>query len=224
MFKKLLQPGESVDYSASGSWVRVDAGTRVIVQSNNGEKAPLNGRDSVQFKQFSSLTITNRHSVAEVVELRVSAGRIVAAGDESVVRISETENAVHVANAAEIGAAVSITTGDVVVSNVTLSAPVEMAIDQIGVAEVPDVPVSNGQTVQVVPANANRREVVLQMNAGANLCAVRVGSATVAVGRGLKVLAGAGMQGSITLNTTAAIHVRNEGPDQVDIAVLEVTK
>ncbi len=218
MFKKLLQPGESVDYSASGSWVRVDVGSRVLIQSNNGEKAPLHGRDSTQLKPFTSLTITNRHSSAEVVELRVSHGRIVASGDENVVQIAASSNGVHVENAAEIGASVNLGTISVTVDEVAVS------LDESTVSDAEDIPVTSGSKQQIAAANPNRKELIIQASADANQCVLRVGGSTVADGRGLKLFAGAGLQGSITLETTAAVHVHNEGPDQVDIAVLEVNK
>lgn len=218
-----LEPGQSVDYVASGSWVRVDVGSRVLVMTDNGEKATLNVRDSVQFKPFSKITITNKSSVTETIAVRVSAGRIVAAGDENVVRISDAANTVVVENAAAIGEAVTFG-GTINVGGVTVDNAIDLAVENTRLAEVPDVQVTNAQTVQLLAANANRREVIIQANAGDSLCKLRIGSATVAAGRGLVLLAGAGLQGSITLNTTAAIHVHNEGPDQVDVSITEINK
>lgn len=220
MFKKLMQPGESLEFPQAGSWVRLDKGSKVQIKTDLNQVGPLYERDSSRFNPFRSITITNQSAQAETVEIRVSDGQIVSAGDGAVMAISSQGNTVQVSNLAEI----SMDGATVSVGNVGITGEVMAALDTTTVADVLDIPIDSGASAQIMPANANRKEIIIQVSAGVNLCTARVGGATVNTGRGAKVLAGAGILGSITLETSGLVRIYNEGPDTITVSAVEVTR
>lgn len=85
-----------------------------------------------------------------------------------------------------------------------------------GLAELADVTIATASATLVRAANSSRRKIHITNLDQANF--IRVGSATVAAGRGLVLAAGM----TVTLETTAAVYAIAD-TSAVDVAVLEET-
>lgn len=220
MFSRVMQPGESLEFPASGQHVRVDKGSKVHIKTDMNEIAPVYERDSVTFKSFNNITITFQGVAAELVEVRVSDGRIVSAGDGAVMAISSQGNGVTLLNPEAIAlGSLDVTVGDVGITGEVVSKNVATTL-----ADVPDIPVAAGQSATLSVANANRQELIIQAVGGDQLSHARIGGSTVATGRGLKIYGGNGVEGSLTLNSSGLVRVYNEGPEQMTFSVVEVNR
>ncbi len=87
MFKQTLQPGESRDYSQAGRIVRIDAGSKVRVQTDRGEVQDVFERETVEFQAFTRITLTNIGDQAEVIQARAGTARIIASDDGASVQV-----------------------------------------------------------------------------------------------------------------------------------------
>lgn len=205
MFNKLLQPGESADYNAGGTWVRIDQGSKVSVITDNGHKAPLNTGDSAQFALFRTITVTNKSSVAETIVFRVSTGRIVASDDGGTVIVS---NAVDIDDTDPIQVEVTAQPAINVTASVATANTIQSPLD---------VPLTAATATVISAANAARKELMIK-NASSNATSVRIGSATVDVNKGLELEPGE----SIVLTTTAAVWGYSVPGQSVSLTELEV--
>ncbi len=87
-----------------------------------------------------------------------------------------------------------------------------------------DVPIPSGSREKIVDANANRKELMLTVSGGNQLNTVRVGGPGVDAGRGYALYAGAGAIALFEISSTGAVHMYNEGQEQVTVSVLELLK
>lgn len=94
--------------------------------------------------------------------------------------------------------------------------PVEIAAHSTLVTTADDS-IAATTTEQILAANTDRKEALIT-NLADNGAKIRVGDANTGAGRGIEVSPGQ----TITLNTTAAIYVYNEGASAQSVAILEV--
>lgn len=91
-------------------------------------------------------------------------------------------------------------------------------------SESPDINIPAGSGKSIVPANPNRKELMLTVSGGSQLNTVRVGGAGVDAGRGYALYAGAGAIALFEISSTGAVHMHNEGQEQVTVSILELLK
>jgi hypothetical protein len=219
----MMKPGETLEYPATGQFVRVDNGSLVHVKSDLGQVAPLYERDSAQLNRFSLLSITNKSAQEELISVRVSDGPIVSAGDGAVMAISPQGNGVTIENPQDILSGATVTAQ---IDSVGINGEVEIKNDATTITDKPDIEILAGNSAVIVAANPNRKEVMIQADSAndAQVSTARVGAETVNQGRGAKLFAGGGNVGQLSLPTSGVVRVHNEGPDAIKISVLEVLK
>ncbi len=204
MFKKLMQPGESIEFPASGSHVRVDQGTKVLIKSDLNEIADLNGRDTGIFRTFNAITITNTGVSAEVIEIRVSTARIIASDDGGTVEVS---NAVTLEDSTPIKVEVTAQPAINVTASVATANTIQSPLDVSLTAATASV---------ISAANAARKELMIK-NPSTNTASIRLGSATVAANKGFELAPGE----SVVLTTTAAVYGFSTPGESVSLSELE---
>lgn len=105
--------------------------------------------------------------------------------------------------------------GNLLVENAVLEASQVTETKATVLDTVADVSCPNLAVTQVLPANAQRREAIIQ-NIG--IAAVRAGDGNVTATRGFRLDAGA----TIILSTTEAISIRNDSGAAIDVSPSEI--
>jgi len=220
-FSETLEPGESRQYNEAGNWVRIDAGDSIKIVTGAGRAAEMKTGETIEFPDFSTITITSMADTAQLVELRVLGGQLLSDGSQPEMRISQAANGVNVLNASDIGNAITVETGNIVVDNVKVNNRVALAREQLGLSDRPDVVIQPGQTVGLVSANTARAGVIVQAEA-TELCMLRIGGATVGPTAGVKLPCGGGLLGAQQFAVTGALRCHNAGSVAVTVSVNEV--
>ena len=204
MFNKLMQPGESAEFPASGSHVRIDQGAKVFIKTDQNETVNLNERETGIFRPFNGVTITNLSASAETVEIRVSTARIIAADDGATVAVS---NDVGIDDATPLR--VEVITQPVLSVSATVNASNTIQCPA-------DVALTAATATVIAAVNTARKELMIK-NPSSNTASIRIGSITVAANKGFELEPGE----STILTTTAAVYGFSVPGESISVTELE---
>lgn len=216
MFERLLQPGEQVEFPASGSHLRIDQGSQIYIKTSNNETANLNVRETAIFRPFNAVTVTNVGPQAETVKIRVSTAMIIAADDGAEVEVT---NLPIQLDRVMVNAWVDNDEFTPIYVNILEQPPISVSatVNQSNtITPLADVSLTAVTPTVIVAANVNRKELLVK-NPSSNAASIRIGSATVGAAKGFELEPGE----STILTTTAAVYGYSAPGETVSVTELE---
>lgn len=208
-----LKAGESRFFPNANTYLNVIAASDIFVISNSSlGLSPITVKSGwiLDMAAYPSLDVFNPTDNPITLELESQPVKISAGGGESVF-ISNKPVIQRIEEAIQVNAQATVENGTVHI------------VPGTSINDVQDKTVNAGAKVQLLAANPNRKSVLVQV-ISATRTDLRIGSSTVAAGRGVYVAGSKAAPGVMPIESTGAIYAFNESNETALLSVTEVVK